>query len=85
MKTRRMNQRQLKKLCKKRAAIHANPVKKMVRVLTDEAEAEAADFYMEYGDSGCTCFICPPCSSCTHPGNPLNQENDETAWREVPA
>ncbi len=49
-------------------------------VLTPEAEDERADFSAEYEDRGCTCFISPPCGYCTHPGNPANQEEDESCW-----
>lgn len=54
-----------------------------VRVLTDGAEKDREAFHAEYGDGNCACHISPPCSSCTHPGNPLNQEGDEF-WRELP-
>jgi hypothetical protein len=51
------------------------------RQLTPEAEAERDDFEREYGYGGnCACHISPPCGSCSHPGNPRNQEEDETAW-----
>ena len=51
------------------------------RILTPEAEAEREDFEARYGMLGnCSCHISPPCGSCTHPGNPRNQEEDETAW-----
>lgn len=54
---------------------------RMVRLrLTDEAEAEADDFRRVHGDGNCSCHISPPCSSCTHPGNPLNLEEDGDAW-----
>lgn len=53
----------------------------MERVLTPGAQAERDDFERRYGDDGnCSCFISPPCGSCTHPGHPLNQEEDDTAW-----
>jgi hypothetical protein len=52
------------------------------RELTDEAQAENDAFHREYGfDGNCFCHLSPPCASCTHPGNPLNQEEDETAWK----
>ena len=51
------------------------------RVLTPEAQAERDDFQAEYGyDGNCSCHISPPCNSCIHPGNPRNQEEDESAW-----
>lgn len=34
--------------------------------------------------TGCSCHINPPCSYCTHEGNPDNLENIEEAWEEVP-
>jgi DNA repair exonuclease SbcCD ATPase subunit len=56
------------------------------RILTPEAEAEREDFEARYGMLGnCSCHISPPCGSCTHPGNPRNQEEDETAWMAAPA
>ena len=49
--------------------------------LTQDAQIERDEFEVLYGEGGnCSCFRCPPCSSCTHPGNPMNQEEDETAW-----
>lgn len=56
----------------------------MTRELTPEAEVERNQFERECGHYGCSCFISPPCGWCTHPGNPHNQEEDETAWCEVP-
>lgn len=55
---------------------------RFVRVLTDEAQADRDEFVgKDFG--GCTCFIRPPCSSCTHPGNPWNQDEDESCWELV--
>jgi len=52
------------------------------RELTDAAQAERRHFQAEYGyDGNCSCHISPPCASCTHPGNPDNQEEDESAWK----
>lgn len=48
--------------------------------LTDEAQDELDDFNSEYGGGNCACHISAPCGSCTHPGNPHNQAEDETAW-----
>ena len=53
------------------------------RMLTAEADAERADFDRGWADHGCTCFKCPPCSYCTHPGNPRNQDEDESCWQLV--
>lgn len=49
-------------------------------VLADWAESERDDFRADYEDRGCTCFISPPCGFCTHPGNPLNQEETDDCW-----
>jgi hypothetical protein len=49
-------------------------------VLTAEAESDRADFHREFGSGNCSCFISPPCLSCTHPGNPINQEENEWCW-----
>lgn len=51
--------------------------------LTREAQAERDDFVSCYGSDGnCSCHLHPPCGSCVHPGNPLNQAEDETAWED---
>ncbi|AFC85880.1 hypothetical protein [Frateuria aurantia] len=55
----------------------------MKRVLTPEAEAERADFDSEFDGGNCSCHLTPPCGSCTHPGNPDNQAEDDSAWMEV--
>jgi hypothetical protein len=55
--------------------------KKRERVLTAEAQADRDDF--DRDDGGCSCHISPPCGYCTHPGNPLNQEDDD-CWTEEP-
>ena len=56
----------------------------MTRVLTPEAQAERDDFDAEVADYGCTCCIHPPCGYCVHPGNPLNQEEDDSCWVYLP-
>jgi len=53
----------------------------MARVLTQEAEDERVDWERHYGD--CSCHLSPPCGSCTHPGNPANQAEDDSCWVEV--
>ncbi|WP_175716192.1 hypothetical protein [Burkholderia anthina] len=59
-------------------------VKRQVRQLTEEAEAERNDFRSKYGNwGGCNCFISAPCSFCTHPGNPMNQNEDDECWETV--
>lgn len=62
----------------------AKPIMKMARVLTDDAQSERDEFDSEYDGGNCSCHISPPCGSCTHPGNPMNQEEDESAWRFIP-
>lgn len=52
------------------------------RKLTKSAEMDRADFVSKYGDRGCSCHIHPPCSFCTHPGNPICQE-DDSCWEPV--
>jgi len=54
-----------------------------MRVLTPEAEEDRASFnYAYFLGHGCTCGVThAPCSWCTHPGNPQNQDEDENAWR----
>lgn len=54
------------------------------KVLTEEAEEMRADWELRYADTGCTCFISPPCSYCTHEGNPANQAEDESCWMDAP-
>lgn len=62
----------------------AKPATVMVRMLTEDADAERGEFNSQYDGGNCSCHISPPCGSCTHPGNPMNQDEDETAWRMVP-
>ena len=53
-----------------------------MKVLKDWAQADR-DAYEKLCDRrGCHCFISAPCNCCTHPGHPLNQEEDEF-WDEV--
>lgn len=35
-------------------------------------------FVQEHG--GCRCWICAPCSYCTHPGHPISLEQIDEAW-----
>ena len=50
------------------------------RELTEVAQAERNIFNAEFGDGNCSCHISPPCGSCVHPGNPVNQEDDDECW-----
>ncbi|HYG24454.1 MAG TPA: hypothetical protein VEH04_16875 [Verrucomicrobiae bacterium] len=56
----------------------------MSKRLTKEAQIERDDFTGLYGEGNCSCHLSPPCNSCTHPGNPRNQEEDEACWEEEP-
>lgn len=53
--------------------------------LKREWQVVADDFMEIYGDSGCTCFLSPPCGYCTHEGNPNNLEESDDAWAKSPA
>lgn len=49
--------------------------------LKPEYQEDANQFAKHYEDIGCTCHLGhPPCSYCTHPGNPLCLEEDDDAW-----
>lgn len=53
----------------------------MGRILTEDAESWRAKFEKHFGKKGnCSCHISAPCSSCTHRGNPVNQEEDDDSW-----
>ena len=55
-----------------------------MRVLKEEYQ-ELEDEFNTYADTyGCACHLNPPCSYCTHEGNPDNLENTPEAWEEVP-
>lgn len=46
--------------------------------LTAAAQADREDFESKFGNDGnCSCHISAPCRSCTHPGNPIQQDADE--------
>lgn len=49
--------------------------------LTPAAQDDRDDFDASAAKCGCTCFISPPCGFCTHPGNPRNQDEDESCWQ----
>ena len=53
-----------------------------MRRLTEQAEWDRQMFERLNEEYGCACHINPPCTVCTHPGNPANQEGDE-CWEEV--
>lgn len=54
-------------------------------VLTDRAHEQRGFYFENYGSYGnCSCHLGhPPCGSCTHPGNPLNQQEDDSCWRDM--
>lgn len=56
-----------------------------IRQLTAEAEADRAAFEATYGTTmSCACVTGgEPCERCIHPGNPVNQEEDDECWEEV--
>lgn len=54
-----------------------------MRRLTEAAQDERDAFEASFGMHGnCSCHISSPCGCCTHPGNPLNQEEDDESWIE---
>lgn len=53
--------------------------------LTDEAQDDRDAFESMRDElGGCRCHLNPPCSYCTHPGNPVNQEEDPSCWKVLP-
>lgn len=50
------------------------------RELTEDAQIDRDEFNREHAKYGCSCCISPPCSHCIHPGNPLNQAEDDGCW-----
>jgi hypothetical protein len=54
----------------------------LVLRLTPAAQGCLDIFIKEYADRGCTCFASPPCSFCTHEGNPENllEAEDPETW-----
>ena len=52
-----------------------------LRKLTEEGEELKCRFNYDYDDGNCSCHLGgAPCSSCTHPGNPHNLDNDDEMW-----
>lgn len=54
-----------------------------MKKLTLTGEQYKEDFEILYADIGCTCFINPPCSRCTHEGHPECLNNSDDLWNEV--
>ena len=50
------------------------------RELSSEAARDRLDYERDRDSNGCTCHFSPPCSICTHPGNPANQAEDDSCW-----
>lgn len=55
----------------------------MGRILTEDAATRRAEFEEYYGSGNCSCFQVAPCGSCTHTGNPANQEEDDESWENI--
>lgn len=56
----------------------------MPKVLSTQAQDDRDEYEALARHTSCSCHISPPCGLCTHPGNPMNQAEDEEAWVEVP-
>lgn len=54
-----------------------------MKILTDAAQIDRDEWKRKYEGDGCRCHISPPCNSCTHPGNPDNQAEDQECWQEI--
>lgn len=50
------------------------------RILKPEFQAMFDEWDEEFDGGNCSCHINPPCSSCTHEGNPANLEEVDDAW-----
>lgn len=51
-----------------------------MKVLTQEGEDLLDEFNSKFRSNSCSCHINPPCSYCTHPGNPRNLEEQDDLW-----
>lgn len=51
-----------------------------MRQLNQAGEDAVAEFEDIYMNRTCRCFISPPCSYCTHEGNPINVEETPEYW-----
>lgn len=55
-----------------------------MKQLTLAAQADRNAFEADADElGGCSCHLHPPCSYCTHPGNPANQAENASCWVEV--
>lgn len=48
--------------------------------LTADALADRQAFRDYYGEGNCSCHMSAPCGSCTHEGNPHNQDEAADLW-----
>lgn len=49
--------------------------------MTADASYDHEEFRRLFGSEGnCSCHISPPCNSCIHHGNPINMDEDDSAW-----
>ena len=55
----------------------------MGRILSERGQRQRGEFNRRYDGGNCSCHLSAPCGSCTHPGNPRNQEEDDEAWERV--
>lgn len=54
-----------------------------MKVLNALGESLYETFRAEAKWYGCSCHTSPPCSYCTHEGNPANLEHQDDVWEEV--
>lgn len=48
----------------------------MEKKLTEDAQKDRDAFMFDLDGGNCSCHLSAPCTSCLHPGNPLNQDDD---------
>jgi hypothetical protein len=75
-----MNPSPDKEMSATNSQIPENVIHEGDRVLTDKAQKDRDDFHNKYDEGNCSCHINPPCNSCIHPGNPINQEEDDECF-----
>ena len=52
--------------------------------LTEQAQNDRDEWELEYHyGKACSCHISPPCNSCIHQGNPLNQDDNDSCWEPI--
>jgi len=50
------------------------------RMMSPEGMALKREFDEMHDDAACSCHMHPPCPVCTHPGNPVNLQENPDAW-----